>query len=131
MRCKVKYSHFANGSTYYFVDFCSDLHGIRPVGCFPYRQDKCAMIFNSKTEANKVAKYLRSLGCSYVRVIPAQKGENMVESAPLFIEYYCTGYMHIDAAGALILVAAASGFFASAAMSLFLSWLDRRSDRRP
>ena len=50
----------------------------------------------------------------------------MVESAPFLIEYYCTGYMHVEAACALIAVAAASGFFASAAMSLFMEWLFRR-----
>lgn len=57
----------------------------------------------------------------------------MVESAPFLIEYYCTGYMHVDAACALIAIAAASGFFASCAMSLFAEWISRRrtSRKRP
>ena len=54
----------------------------------------------------------------------------MVESAPFLIEYYCTGYMHVDAACALITIAAASGFFASAAMSLFTEWLIRRKTEK-
>lgn len=54
----------------------------------------------------------------------------MVESAPFLIEYYCTGYMHIDAACALIAVAAGSGFFASAAMSILVEWLTRRKSEK-
>ena len=54
----------------------------------------------------------------------------MVETAPFLIEYYCTGYMHVDAARALIAIAAASGFFASAAMSLLMEWLIRRKSEK-
>lgn len=53
----------------------------------------------------------------------------MVESSPLFIEYCCVGYMHIDAAMALVFVAAGSGFFASACMSLLLDWIQRRKSK--
>lgn len=41
----------------------------------------------------------------------------MVESAPLFIEYYCVGYMHIDAVKALVLTA----FACSLAGALIIS----------
>lgn len=37
----------------------------------------------------------------------------MVESAPLFIEYCCVGYMHIDAVKAIIALAVIYPFVAS------------------
>lgn len=54
----------------------------------------------------------------------------MVESAPLFIEYCCTGYMHIDAVKffiGLVFFLACIAVFAS---SLFYEWLFRRKSEK-
>ena len=50
----------------------------------------------------------------------------MVESAPLFIEYYCEGYMHIDAVTALCICSFVSAVFACFLSSLFHFWLDKK-----
>ena len=70
MRCKIKYTHPKNGCLYYFVDFRSDGDELRPVGCFSYRKHQ-ATVFETKFDANKVARYLTSIGCDYVKVFPA------------------------------------------------------------
>ena len=51
----------------------------------------------------------------------------MVESAPLFIEYYCEGYMHIDAVIALCICSFVSAVFAYFLSSLFWNWLASRN----
>ena len=50
----------------------------------------------------------------------------MVESAPLFIEYCCVGYMHIDAVKALIFVAFGSALACALIASTFDYFLSRR-----
>ena len=55
-----------------------------------------------------------------------QKGDFlMVESAPLFIEYYCVGYMHIEAVTALCICSFVAAVFAMFLSSLFWRWLDK------
>lgn len=68
MRCIVKYVHPRNGSTYYFVDFRTVDGNLKPVGCFLCHKNK-ATIFEHKWFANCVVKHLKSLGCSYCKII--------------------------------------------------------------
>lgn len=51
----------------------------------------------------------------------------MVESAPLFIEYYCEGYMLMDAVTALCICSFVSAVFACFLSSLFWNWLANRN----
>lgn len=69
MKFKIKYVHPKTGCLYYFVDFQSHCDDLCPVGCFPYRKHR-ATVFETKFEVNKVAKYLLSIGCDYVKVVP-------------------------------------------------------------
>lgn len=69
MRCKIKYSHHKNGSLYYFIDFRLSGADLLPVGCHPIYRDTRATIFETKRDANKVVKYLRSIGCDYAKAV--------------------------------------------------------------
>lgn len=50
----------------------------------------------------------------------------MVESAPMFIEYCCEGYMLMRGVTALCVCSFVSAVFACFLSSLFWNWLDKR-----
>ena len=69
MRCSVLYRHPVTGNYYYFCDFRNDGKELKPVGCFRCFRHKKATVFQTKKDATKIVKYLRSIGYSYVRIV--------------------------------------------------------------
>ena len=63
MKCRLAYRHPVTGNRYYFVDFKVKDGILFPVGCFmsSLRYSRRAMVFANKSEAKKVADYLKSI----------------------------------------------------------------------
>lgn len=62
MRCRVAYFSPRNHIEFYFVDFRESDGSLVPVGCFGYRRNKAATIFETKSLASSVADYLSASG---------------------------------------------------------------------
>lgn len=62
MRCRVTYYSPQNHIEYYFVDFKELQGNLVPVGCFGYRKNKFATIFETKSLASAVVEYLYCSG---------------------------------------------------------------------
>lgn len=62
MRCRVAYYSPRNHIEFYFVDFRDSEGSLAPIGCFGYRKNKAATVFETKSLASEVAQYLCSIG---------------------------------------------------------------------
>ena len=63
MKCCVKYTHPANGNTWYFKDLRNVDGVLRPVGYMRYRRH-LATVFHTKHDAMVLVNFLKSIGYS-------------------------------------------------------------------